>query len=247
VIDVHTHILPALDDGAATLAESVAMARTAVNEGITTVVATPHVRDDYPTTAAEMERAVAALRGALGDEGLQLEILTGGEIALDHLELLDDGELARFALGGRSYVLLECPYRGWPLQLETTLYAMRGKGFDVILAHPERNAEATPRRLRPLVEQGMLVQVTSASLDGRLGRRSRVAANELIEQELAHLVASDAHAPDLRAIGMEAAAGAIGDSALATWLTVEAPAAVVAGAPLPRRPASGKPRRFFHR
>ena len=107
MIDLHSHILPALDDGAATLAESVAMARAAVDEGITTVVATPHVRDDYPTTAAEMERAVAALRGVLGDEGLPLELLTGGEIALDHLELLDDGELARFALGGRSYVLLE--------------------------------------------------------------------------------------------------------------------------------------------
>jgi protein-tyrosine phosphatase len=248
VIDVHTHILPALDDGAATLAESVVMARAAVGEGITTVVATPHVRDDYPTTATDMERAVAALRDALVVEGLHLEIRTGGEIALDRLELLDDGELARFALAGRSYILLECPYRAWPLQLESTVLALRGKGFDVILAHPERNAEATPGRLRPLVEQGMLVQVTAASLDGRLGRRSRTAADELIEHNLAHLVASDAHAPDVRAIGMKSAARAIGDSALATWLTAAAPRAVVAGAPLPQRPATRKQgRRLFRR
>jgi protein-tyrosine phosphatase len=125
--------------------------------------------------------------------------------------------------------------------------ALRGKGFDVILAHPERNEEATTRRLRPLVEQGMLVQVTAASLDGRLGRRSRTAAHELIELGLAHLVASDAHAPELRAIGMKSAAQAIGDSALATWLTVAAPRAVVAGAPLPQRPATHKRGRLFGR
>jgi protein-tyrosine phosphatase len=134
----------------------------------------------------------------------------------------------------------------WSLQLESTVLALRGKGFDVILAHPERNAEATPGRLRPLVEQSMLVQVTAASLDGRLGRRSRTAADELIEHDLSHLVASDAHAPDVRAIGMKSAAQAIADSALATWLTV-APRAVVAGAPLPKRPATHKRGRLFGR
>ena len=249
MIDVHTHILPALDDGAATLEDSIAMARAAVAEGIATVAATPHVRDDYPTTAAEMERAVAELRSALAVEELHLEILAGGEIALDRIEALDDEELARFALGGKSYVLLEFPYRGWPLQLETTALELRSKGFGVILAHPERNAEATPQRLRRLVGQGMLVQITSASLDGRLGRRPRAAAFELIQQELAHLVASDAHAPELRAVGMKAAADAIGHPALAAWLTVEVPAAVITGAPVPERPAarSRRPRRLFGR
>jgi hypothetical protein len=80
MIDLHTHILPALDDGAATLAESIGMARAAAAEGITTVVATPHVRDHYPTTAAEMEQAVATLGNALSLEGIQLDVETGGEI-----------------------------------------------------------------------------------------------------------------------------------------------------------------------
>jgi protein-tyrosine phosphatase len=248
VIDLHTHILPALDDGPATLAESIGMARAAAAEGVTTVVATPHVRDDYPTTAAEMEQAVATLRNALALEGIQLELETGGEIALDELGRLDDRELKRFALGGRSYLLLECPYRGWPLQLASTVVALRGKGFGVILAHPERNADAKWERLEPLVEDGMLVQVTSASLDGRLGRKARAAAFQLLERELAHLVASDAHAPELRALGMKAAADAIGDAALATWVTVAAPRAVLAGAPLPKRPARVRAqRRLFRR
>jgi protein-tyrosine phosphatase len=247
MIDLHTHILPALDDGPATLAESIGMARTAAAEGITTVVATPHVRDDYPTTAAEMEQAVAMLRNALSLEGIQLEVETGGEIALDRLELLGDDELARFALGGANYLLLECPYRGWPLYLASAVHELRSKGFEVILAHPERNAEADPERLKPLVERGMLVQVTSASLDGRLGRRTRAAARQLIEQELAHFVASDAHAPELRALGMKEAARAIGDKPLATWLTVAVPRAILAGVPLPTRPATRPRRRLFRR
>jgi len=243
MIDVHTHILPSLDDGAATLEQSLEMAHAAVAEGITTVVATPHVRDDYPTTAAEMEEAVAELRVAVAADGLALEILTGGEIALDRLETLDDGALHRFALGSGSYVLLECPYFGWPLNLEHAARELRRRGLSVILAHPERNSDATPRRIAPLVDDGVLVQVTSASLDGRLGRTARAAAFALVDDGLAHVVASDAHAPDLRAVGMKAAIDALGDDALATWLTFAVPQAIVTGAGLPPRPAARRRRR----
>jgi hypothetical protein len=83
VIDLHTHILPGLDDGPRTLDESVSMARAAVADGIRIVAATPHVRADYPTSASEMERGVAELREALADEGIMLHLRTGGEIALD--------------------------------------------------------------------------------------------------------------------------------------------------------------------
>src|SRR5213080_4939527 len=85
VIDLHTHILPGLDDGARTLEESVAMARSAVADGIRVVAATPHVRDDYPTRAIEMEQGLAQVREALALEGIALEVLPGGEIALDRL------------------------------------------------------------------------------------------------------------------------------------------------------------------
>src|SRR5437773_2773001 len=81
-----------------------------------------------------------------------LEILTDGEIALDRLETLDDGALHRFALGSGSYVLLECPYFGWPLNLEHAVRELRRRGLRVILAHPERNSDATPRRIAPLVD-----------------------------------------------------------------------------------------------
>jgi len=169
VIDLHTHILPGLDDGAQSLEDSVAMAHAAVADGIRIVAATPHVRDDYPTTAAEMERGVAAVRQAIAAAGLSLDLRTGGEIALDRLGALDPVELSRFGLGGKAgYLLLEFPYYGWPLGLGNRLFELRSKGFIPVLAHPERNAEVQglPERLRELVEQGAFVQVTSASLDG---------------------------------------------------------------------------------
>ncbi|MEP6976772.1 MAG: CpsB/CapC family capsule biosynthesis tyrosine phosphatase [Thermoleophilia bacterium] len=250
MIDLHTHILPGLDDGARTLEESVAMARAAVADGIRIAAATPHVRDDYPTSPSEMERGVAQLREALAVEGVPLEVRTGGEIALDRLGLLGPDELTSFALAGNpAYLLLEFPYYGWPLELETRVFELRARGITAVIAHPERNAEvqAAPERLRRLVEQEALVQLTAASIDGRLGRSTRRTALRLLELGLAHLVASDAHAPEVRAVGMKAAAAAIGDAELARWLTTDVPAAIVDGEELPERRAQRRRRRLGRR
>jgi len=247
VIDLHTHILPGLDDGARSLEESVAMARSAVADGVRVIAATPHVRDDYPTRATEMEAGVAELREALSADGVELDVLTGGEIALDRLALLDADELADFGLAGnRKYVLLEFPYYGWPLDLETRAFELRSKGFVVVLAHPERNAEvqSAPDRLQRLVERDAMVQLTAASLDGRLGRTSRRTAFRLLELDLAHLLASDAHNPEVRAVGLRSAAEAVGDVALARWLTEDVPGAIVAGDRIPDRPPGRRSRRL---
>ncbi len=250
MLDLHTHILHGLDDGARSLEDSVALARAAVADGIRLLAATPHVRDDHPTQPSEMERLVAELRQVLAAEGIPLEVRTGGEVALDRLGILEPEELARFGLGGNPhYLLLEFPYAGWPLDLPTRIFELGGRRMTTVLAHPERNAEvqADPDRLRPLVHQGALVQVTSASLDGRLGRTAQTTGSRLLELELAHLIASDAHAPDVRAVGMRAASAAVGDADLAHWLTVDVPAAIVADDRVPERPASRRRHRFLPR
>ena len=109
-----------------------------------------------------------------------------------------------------------------------------------MLAHPERNPEvqATPSLLAPLVRGGTLVQVTAASIDGRLGVRSRETGLRLIASGLAHLLASDAHTPDVRAAGMRSAVLAVPDEALAEWLASSVPEAIVRGAELPPRPGA---------
>jgi protein-tyrosine phosphatase len=246
MIDLHTHILPGIDDGSRTLEDAIGMAWAAVADGIRAVAATPHVRDDWPTKATDMERLVADVREALGSAGIPLQVLPGGEVALDQLDRLEPGELEQFGLGGNpDFLLVEFPYYGWPLGLAHRVVELRSRGVTPVLAHPERNADvqARPERLRPLVDDGALCQITAASVDGRLGRRARAAGLELIDAGLAHLLASDAHTPDVRGIGMGAAARALGDEALAHWLTYDVPAAIVAGEPVPPRPPA-QPRRF---
>lgn len=246
MIDLHSHILPRVDDGARSLEEAVEIGQAAAADGIEAIAATPHVRDDYPTEPAEMERLVKEVGDALDEAGVAIQLYTGGEIALDRLDRLDRDALRRFGLGGNpGFLLVEFPYFGWPLDLPDRLFRLHLAGFTPVLAHPERNADvqAAPARLEALVEGGTLVQVTAASIDGRLGRAPRDTGLELIERGLAHLLASDAHHPGIRTVGMAAAAEAVGDEALASWLTTHVPRAIIEDVRLPERPESTRRRR----
>jgi protein-tyrosine phosphatase len=250
MFDLHSHILPGVDDGPSTLEESLEIAKAAVADGIELVAATPHVRHDYPTPVATMEQLVAQLEAALLTESIPLELRTGGEIALEQLDVLSPEELRRFGLAGNPrFLLVEFPYYGWPLDLGNRIFELRRHGITAVIAHPERNAEVqeAPDRLRPLVEAGSLVQITAGSIDGKLGRSSQGAAAQLVDLELAHVLASDAHAPSVRSIGMSAAAQAIGDDALASWLARDVPAAIASDQPLPERPLRLRRRRRWPR
>lgn len=244
MIDLHSHVLPGLDDGAADMDEALAICRAAADDGIEVLAATPHVRaHDYPTTAERMEAAFASLSAAA--EGI-VRLVPGGELDLEELRRPLD-ELRRFALAGNPrYLLVETPYLGWPLDIGDRLFALRADGITPVLAHPERNAEvqARPELLEPLVATGTLVQVTAGSVDGRLGGRARACATALLEQGWVHLFASDGHAPTVRAIGMRAAAESLGDEALARWLTVDVPRAIVDDTRIPERPETEKRKRF---
>ena len=245
MIDLHSHLLPDLDDGARNLEEAVAIVRSMAEDGVQQVAATPHVRDDHPTVPAQMEQSLAEVRDAVAAAGIPLGVLGGGEIALGELPRLDAEARARFGLGGNPrLLLLEFPYDGWPLTLPRTVWELRSAGFVSVIAHPERNREVQeqPERLDEVVRVGGIVQLTAASVDGRLGKRPAACARRLLELGLAHLIASDAHAPLVRAAGMSAARAAAGDKELGRWLTHDVPAALLAGEPLPPRPRSA-PRR----
>lgn len=243
MIDLHSHVLPGLDDGAANLDEALAICEAAAADGIEVIAATPHVRrHDYATSPTQMEEALSALLAARPP----VEVVRGGELDLAELERPAD-ELTRFGLGGTRFLLVETPYVGWPLDLADRLFRVRLRGFHVILAHPERNPDVQerPRLLGPLVENGVLVQLTAASVDGRLGKAPGRCARTLVDEHLAHIVASDAHTPDVRAVGLSAAVAELGDPALARWLTEEVPRAVLADAETPTRPGSRPRRRWF--
>ena len=248
MIDLHSHILAGLDDGARTLEDSYEMARIAVAEGVTAIAATPHVREDFPTSAQVMEEAVAELNSDLAANEIDLEVLAGGEVDLEWLTRMSEDEKRRFSIAQNGrYLLIEVPLVGWPLSLETQIFALRSAGVTPLLAHPERNSEvqANPGLVDHLVRGGARVQVTAASLEGRLGRRASQACRRLLELGLVHVLASDAHAPDVRRGGLAQAVAALRDDGLARYLTYDAPAAVVAGEPVPVRSVRDRPRRRF--
>lgn len=243
-------MLPGLDDGPATIEESVRVAAAAAAEGVTVLAATPHVSARYPTSPREMEDELRRLRAALAQRGIALELVPGGEVALDRLPALDAGDLRRLALAGNpGYLLVEFPYEGWPGDLPVTLSRLAEAGIRPVLAHPERNSEvqARPGRLEPLVGEGALVQITAASVDGRLGRPAQETARTLLDFGLAHMLASDAHGFAVRTFGLAAARRKLRDEALGRWLTDEVPAAIVSGSKLPARPVRGRRRRLLFR
>jgi protein-tyrosine phosphatase len=247
VIDLHAHILPAVDDGARTIEDSREMARIALREGVSAIAATPHVRSDYPTSAEQMERGVEELNRDFAEEGIDVAVLHGGEIDLVELAAMSRDELARFtfAQSGR-YLLVEFPFSGWPLQLAQRVFELRAASLTPLLAHPERNADVQldPGALAAPARAGALVQVTAASLDGRFGRRVKQTCERLLELGLVHVLASDAHTPAVREAGLANAVAALRDHGLARYLTEEVPAAIVAGDGVPERSASARRRRF---
>ena len=173
MIDLHSHILRGIDDGARTMEDSLEIARAAVADGITVIAGTPHVRDDWPTDAGVMEYRVAELRDELQHAGDPARRPARRRDRARLARAAARRELRRFGLGGNPrYLLVETPYYGWPLGLAGRLFSLRAPGITPVLAHPERNAEvqAHPDRLVQLVDVGVLVQVTCGSLDGRIGR-----------------------------------------------------------------------------
>ena len=174
---------------------------------------------------------------------MELELLAGGEIAPERLPTLDDAALGALALGGGGCVLLECPFAPVGAMLERMVENLRSRGFGVLLAHPERSAtfQRDPRMLERLVDMGAWAQVTAGALSGGFGETPRHAAATLLESGLVHVLASDAHDAVHRPPDPRLAAGALrgryGDvDAQLEWMTVDAPAAIVASRPLPERP-----------
>ncbi len=236
MIDLHSHVLFAIDDGPDDLEGSLEICRAAAADGIEVLAATPHVRRDHATTAEQMEARVDEVNDAVAG---MIRIVRGGEFDLAELSRPLE-ELQRFGLGGNpAYLLVETPYVGWPLDIGEKLFELRMLGVTPVAADPERNAEVQerPELLEPLVSPGALVQLTATTVDGRSGPRSRACAKTLLERGWAHLIASAAHEATIPEVGLSAAGEAVGGE-LRRWRTADRPRAIVEQRPLPPRPES---------
>ncbi len=244
MIDLHTHLLAGLDDGPPTLGESVALAKAVVAAGTEVVVATPHVSSRYPTRRADIAAAAAQLREALTSAGVKLDVREGAEVELFRTRDLSDEQLGELRLGGRRWLLVEPPLSPAAGSPVAEIKGLLARGHHVILAHAERSAalRRSPDALCGLVEAGVLVSITAASLTGAFGRHAQRFAEALVRDRLVHDIASDTHdleqrPPDMGGHLRAAAANSRSLRRQWGWLTGPAPAAILVGAPLPPRPA----------
>ena len=234
LIDLHCHILPALDDGALDLADSVAMARQAERDGISVVCATPHIRDDHDVRIQELPGRVAALQDELDRLGVAVRIAQGGEVAQPAADALSDEHLHAVSLDGGDWILLE-PAPG-PLadELPALVERLAARGARAILAHPERHAGADlVARLRALIARGCLIQWTAdfiarSDLDDPDAFVLRLARDGLV-----HLLASDAHSSHGgRPLRLSAGIDRLREvctAAQVRWIAEQAPAAIIRG------------------
>jgi protein-tyrosine phosphatase len=195
MIDIHTHIIPALDDGPPDMETSVAMGRLAAGERIATIISTSHSEECAAVGYEAMARRLDEVREAWAEAGLEIGLELGVEIFLTPETPADLKAGKVWALAGSSYVLVEIPYQPWPTYTERTLFELQVAGYTLILAHPERYMaiQADPNVMYALAERGVLAQVTADALLGKHGQRAEETAKTLVRHGLAQFISSDAH------------------------------------------------------
>jgi protein-tyrosine phosphatase len=215
VIDLHSHLLPGVDDGAPNLSVSLMMARAAVAQGVTVMACTPHILPGvYHNHGPDIRIATKALQDALDREEIPLQLATGADVhmAPNFVAGLRSGEF--LTLADSRYVLVEPPHHVAPPQLEYFCFNLVTAGYVPVLTHPERLSwiESRYDTIKKLVRTGVWMQVTAGSFTGAFGRTALV--QRLLDEGCVHLIASDAHnaerrPPDL-ASGREAVEKRVG-------------------------------------
>jgi protein-tyrosine phosphatase len=192
MIDIHCHILPAVDDGAGSLEDALSMARIAVADGIRRVVATPH---QFDWDCQALSAGVRELQRHMEASGILLDLAHGVELRVSPDLMQRTGEERGCTLNGSRYILLELPLADYPLYTDEVVFSLQLRGLVPILAHPERNLaiQAAPDLMANLGERGVLGQMTGSSLLDGADRHTRTTAENLLVRGLVQVLATDAH------------------------------------------------------
>jgi protein-tyrosine phosphatase len=232
VIDLHCHILPALDDGSLDLLDSVDMGRQAASEGIEAICATPHIRHDHDVRIEQLAGRVEAVNERLREEDVPVTVLQGGEVAETAVEDLSEAELERVALGDGKWILLEPAPGALSDSLVRRVELLAERGHRTLIAHPERHLSADMyERIAALIVAGALVQATA---DFFLRERTVDGMVSLAEAGLIHVLSSDAHSSrGGRPVRMSEAFERLAEVELVaphvSWMRDVAPQAIVEG------------------
>ena len=251
MIDLHCHILPGVDDGAQSPEESLSMARKAVEDGIHTIVATPHTLNGiYFNPVRKVISRVSDLQDVLLKNHINLRLYAGADVYLSPhmLEQIEGGDACTIN-NAKRYMLLEFPPQALPPGVKDEIFTLKVNGITPIITHPERHSviQHDMDILYELVSMGALCQVTAMSITGDFGGTVRQCSNMLLKHRLIHVIASDAHSSETRppvlSQALEATAEIMGSYEDAERMVTEAPASILSGKtleiPEPRRPKRG--------
>ena len=209
MVDIHSHVVWGLDDGATDMEQSLAMLRAAADSGTTDIVATPHSNAEFRYQAELLEERMGRLAAATGGKP-RLHRGCDLHLSFDNIdEVLE--RPGRYSIDGKQYLLVECPDFHVGKHTEGVLRRLMDGGIVPIVTHPERNPvlQGKLSRVEEWVELGCLVQVTALSICGGFGRTARAAVGRLLERGLVHVVASDAHDPQHRHARLDEAYGMV--------------------------------------
>lgn len=205
MIDLHAHILPGLDDGAKTVEDSLQMIRQAIDAGVEVICATPHILDDVTFSLQEkINRTFQLLRSQVEKNELKIKLVFGSEIYIRQ----DLHSLSRFNFfslnQSEKYVLVELPLGHFPPNVDRLVHKLLLEGITPVIAHPERSIaeESQLKAVARLTCLGALIQINAGSLLGHFGRQPTRTARYLLREDIAHVMASDAHDPGPRSVAI---------------------------------------------
>jgi protein-tyrosine phosphatase len=249
VVDIHSHILPEVDDGSKSWETSAAMCRMAAADGITHQVATPHANDRYHYDREYLQGLVDHLQGLIGGS-IKLSLGCDFHLSYENLQAVLANP-ARYAIQGTHYMLVELSNYSVPQQTTDCFTQLGDRGITAVITHPERNPilRENLQRVVEWAEQGCVIQVTGSALTGFWGERVRRAAQWLFEHNAVHVLATDAHDTEKRvpilSTARDAAAEICGEE-IAEALVEANPRAILESQPLPYfpRPVMGSYRKM---
>ncbi|MEB6201977.1 capsular biosynthesis protein [Mammaliicoccus fleurettii] len=205
MIDIHNHLLVGMDDGPQTLEETIDLFTQAKEQGITGIVVTPHhLHPRYNNIFSDVDNAIKDLTSNQQIKDFNIQLYPGQEIRITDKVLEDIDQHQIQGINHSKYLLIELPSNSMPHYTKNLLYEIQTKGFIPVIAHPERNKAIAQdiNLLYELINKGALSQITASSLTGELGKNLQKLSIQMIEHNLIHFVASDAHHPENRPFGL---------------------------------------------
>lgn len=196
MIDMHSHVLPNIDDGARNIEETFHLIQEAQEVGFEAIIATSHYMEGYyETNTPEREVWVNAIYQKLQEKNTNMKLYLGNEVYLSEnmISLLQEGKAS--TINDTSYVLFEMPLNAKPFNLYDVIYEMMRYNLVPILAHPERYTfvQEEPEIIYDLIEKGVLMQSNYASIIGYYGEKAQIIVKKLLENNMVHFLGSDAH------------------------------------------------------